>query len=34
VRGAVVGRGAALKMVVPGRYRLIPAGSVRQTGTE
>jgi hypothetical protein len=34
IRGAVVGRGTALKMVVPGRYRVIPAGSVRQTGTE
>jgi len=34
VRGAIVGRGATMKLLVPGRYRVIPAGAVRETGTE
>ncbi len=34
IRGAVVDRGATIKMLVPGRYRTIPRGAVRAVETE
>ena len=34
VRGAIVGRGAMMRMVVPGGYRSIPRASVRNTAAE
>ncbi|MBN1533008.1 MAG: FecR domain-containing protein [Spirochaetes bacterium] len=34
VRGAIVGRGAMMKVLVPGRYRSIPMNSVRNTAVE
>jgi hypothetical protein len=34
VRGAIVARGAMIKMLIPGRYRSIPSSSVRNTAFE
>jgi len=34
VRGAIIGRGETLRLVVPGGYRSIPKASVKNTGVE